>query len=67
MVLIWLGCQCWVMNGMLRMIDVMSAVTKFILIYLYLKTQLTSDNKFFKCITSKGLSSKVEVLILWEF
>ena len=32
-----------------------------------MKTQLTSDNKFFKYITSKCLSSKSEVLILSLF
>ena len=31
---------------------------------LSVKTQLTSDNKFFKYITSKCLTSKLEVLIL---
>ena len=31
---------------------------------LSIKTQLTSDNNFFKYITSKWLTSKLEVLIL---
>ena len=31
---------------------------------LFVNTQLTSDNKFFKYITSEGLISKSEVLIL---
>ena len=38
--------------------------SKFRLMLLSVKTQLTSDNKFFKYITSKCLSSKLEVLIL---
>ena len=40
--------------------------SKCILILLSFKTQLSSDNKFFKCLISKGLSFKLEVLILWE-
>ena len=38
--------------------------SKFILMLLSVKTQLTSDNKFFKYITSKCLFSKSDVLIL---
>jgi len=37
---------------------------KFILILLSIQTQLTLDNKLFKKIRSKGLSSNLKVLIL---
>ena len=40
--------------------------SKCIFISLSFKTQLASDNKFFKCITPNGFSFKLEVLILWE-
>ena len=41
--------------------------SKCMLISLSFKTQLTSDNIFFKYITSKGYSFQVEVFMLWEF
>ena len=52
----------WINYSFLRL----PHLSKCIFILLSFETQLTSDNEFFKYITFKGLSFKIEVLILWE-